>query len=141
MCCQARTRWSDPPLGPNRASSADRACLRGTVPAIAERAIHFVGRYVVEAKCLRFLRRQMSRHIQGGLQHHVRANQVRLPDFPGSIDPAIDVAFRRQMQDPIRLEILEGLRPPWFPIADVAADEFKSGPSRATGASEARLPA
>ena len=62
---------------------------------------------MVEAEAVRFGLGQRAPIGERLLQKHKRADDVGLHELGGSVDRAIDVAFRRQMQDHVRLEIVE----------------------------------
>ena len=64
--------------------------LFGEQPGRAEAAVHLVGRNLHEALDLEFA---------GGVEQHLRAEDVGADERPGVLDAAIDVALGREVDD------------------------------------------
>src|SRR5262245_4981438 len=87
---------------------------------IGERAEDLVGRYVVEPE---LALAALSPMRQRRLEQNIGADHIGIDELGGSIDRAVDMAFRRQMHDGIGIKADEGVGNSG-PVADVGATEL-----------------
>ena len=73
--------------------------LFAELAARPERAVHFVGRHVQEAKPLALGRRERGDELPRRLQKDERADDVRFDEGARAVDGAVDVRLGRQIQD------------------------------------------
>ena len=80
---------------------------------------------MVKAEALRLGLRQRAPIAERLLQENESADDIGLHEFAGSVDRAIDVAFRRQVQNHVGLEIGEGA-PHRRCVGDIRPNELKA---------------
>ena len=88
------------------------------LPVGAERAEHLVGRDVLEAEARARVRVERAPIGERGLEQRVGAADIGLDEGRGTVDRAVDVALRREMQDGVGLRLGED-RVERRPVADV----------------------
>jgi hypothetical protein len=80
---------------------------------------------MVEAEAVRFGLRQRAPIVERLLQQDERAHDVGLYKCGGTVDRAVDMAFGRQMQNDVRLELGQG-RLHRRRVGDIRPDESKA---------------